>query len=330
MNVPPPPTDPADSTSQADPFIDAVRTLVIQITVALSVIALYLVCVNYYAVLGLQPICVPITGFAVAALLLRHRQVLAGIFAGLLLARIFFSTDPIWIVVLLTWGNFLEVMLAIWLLRVYHFTERGLDTAKGLMMLCLISMLVPAVSCLFLALGHWLHPAAAASVALAAFNGYWLADAVSTVQAVCFSLLWLQPPYPWKQPDRAFEGVLWLAAACLIGQIIFLGWFPGTFGVVTGGYWMFLVVLPVAVRIGCHGVIVVQMMAAIQGMTGAALGLGFLSGDMHKTHMVNLWSYIGILTLVGMAFAIVLRSRISNENQLRQSRRARVAGWQPR
>lgn len=313
------PSNPSQAGGAPSPFNESLLILGYQIAAALVVMALSLVCFNFYNDVSLQPVCVPVTGLALAALLIDRKYLVPGLFAGLLLARVLLNPDPVWASVLVVAGNAAEVLLASRLLRNYHFSAKGLDTAYNFGVLCLVALVSPMASSTMLVIAQALNPQVSASVTLAAVNSYWLADTVSTIQIVCVTLLWIPLVGKRSQGQAWLELGVAMVGSLLVGQIVFFEWMHEAFGAIGNGYWLFLIVLAIALRVGCHGVAAVLLLVTAQALEGAAHGLGFFAADVQRTHLVNLWCYLGVLTVVGMSFSIVLRSRIVNEARLRAS-----------
>jgi PAS domain S-box-containing protein len=82
---------------------------------------------------------------------------------------------------------------------------------------------------------------------------------------------------------------------------------------------MFLFKTWTAVRMGIHGVVLLVVISAIQGLWGAALGVGFFANDIAKTGLFNYWYYTLVLSFVGMALATYLSERQQLEASLKDS-----------
>jgi diguanylate cyclase (GGDEF)-like protein/PAS domain S-box-containing protein len=134
----------------------------------------------------------------------------------------------------------------------------------------------------------------------------------------------------WQKREDTYEGLTeWIIESVplfflvfLAGQIIFLGWFHssvGVFELVAKGYWMFLFITWVAVRLGTRGTMIVLNMAAIQGLLGAYQGIGFFANDIDETQLTNYWFYMMTLSMVGMALSTYFTERKLNEEVLHRS-----------
>ncbi len=81
---------------------------------------------------------------------------------------------------------------------------------------------------------------------------------------------------------------------------------------------MFLFVVLVAVRLGWHGVLLVLWMIAVQALLGASTQQGTFADDLLTTQLANLWYYLTILSIVGMALASILREQREATRSLRE------------
>ncbi|TAN67670.1 MAG: hypothetical protein EPN20_06750 [Magnetospirillum sp.] len=103
----------------------------------------------------------------------------------------------------------------------------------------------------------------------------------------------------------------------LVGQVVFLDWFHDQLSVISRGYWMYLFITLGAVRLGRHGVLIILLMIFGQAVVGAGRHTGFFATDIAQTGLMNLWFYTIILSVVGMASAVLLRQRDTAELTLR-------------
>jgi signal transduction histidine kinase len=132
-----------------------------------------------------------------------------------------------------------------------------------------------------------------------------------------FVLAWWRLPREWLATWRTtLETLLILGLTFLVGQVVFLNWLNDSLGQIARGYWMFLLVTWVAVRLGLHGAVLTILMMAIQGVVGAQMGLGFFSNDIAKTGLSNYFYYTLCLSAVGMALAIYLSQKKQTTQEL--------------
>ena len=157
---------------------------------------------------------------------------------------------------------------------------------------------------------------------------WWIGNLVGILLITPLILIWRRLPLGWLEPWRLVEVCLLLALAFLVGQVIFLGWFKDLFGSLAQSYWLFMVVAIATVRLGRHGVVLMLLMAAIQGLVGALHGAGLFANDVAQSRLANYWLYMVALSGFGMAGATYfseLRRVQSELAQREESRRRQFA-----
>ena len=137
----------------------------------------------------------------------------------------------------------------------------------------------------------------------------WAAHTLIIIVTTPLLLVWRKFPRGWIVPVRALEVMLILGATFLVGQVIFLDWFNASLGQIARGYWLYLFITWVAVRLGLHGTVIVLAMVALQGLVGAAMGMGFFSNDLAKTNLSNYFFYTMTLAAVGLPLATYFTER---------------------
>ena len=132
---------------------------------------------------------------------------------------------------------------------------------------------------------------------------WWIGDLVGILLVTPFFLIWRRPPAGWMQARRLAEVCLLLGLAFLVGQVVFMGWLGAWFDPLAHDYWMFVVVAVATVRLGRHGVVLILLMAASQGLVGALQGVGLFADDVAQSRLANYWLYVVALSGFGMAGA---------------------------
>jgi hypothetical protein len=90
-----------------------------------------------------------------------------------------------------------------------------------------------------------------------------------------------------------------LGLTVLFGQIVFLGFLHDSLGLMAKDYWMFLPTIWMAIRLELRGTTIALIIVAVQALSGAMQGIGFFADDIAKTHLLNYWLYIFILSTTG-------------------------------
>ncbi len=148
--------------------------------------------------------------------------------------------------------------------------------------------------------------------------GCWIGNLVGILLITPLILIWRRPPLGWLVPARLVEVSLLLLAAFFVGQVIFLGWFSDLLGATAQSYWLFVVVAVAVVRLGRHGVVLILLMVAVQGLVGALQGTGLFSGTLAQSRLANYWVYMLTLSGFGMAGATYLSALKRVQSQLAQ------------
>ncbi len=305
-----------------------------QIAVAFVCAVLYLQGFGFSAGAFL-PVCMPSCGLALGAILLNQKKYLAGMAVGVAFAQIVYAPTSFALALILITGCLLQSFLGVWLLSKYKKFELKLEVPQSFLALCLVCLVMPAVSAPLLLGGHWLQLIELDVPVLSRVNQYWMGESVTSILMTSLMLVWRSEPDNWKNSGRVLEALAHFAVYFLCGQIIFYDWFHGLLGVINRGYWLFPLIVVVAVRIGRHGVIALTITTVLQALAGASAGKGFFSNDIQQSHLINLWNYSLALAMVGMTFSIILKNRLNIElslrkgkEQLREAQKlAAIADW---
>lgn len=272
---------------------------------------------TFYSTNGMVTVFWPGSGLSLAVLLLGGRKFSAGIYAGAI-AALLWEGQSLDVAALIAIGIVLEPLLGAWLLTRKGDFDVSLQSARDFFRMCyLAAMLSPGV-CALIGVGTLiLFGQIAADDFWHELAHWWMGGTLGIIVVAPLILVWRQPPR--KQAWNVLEAMVLFGLSFLVGQIIFLGWFPGVFGLVNQGYWMYLVVFWAAVRLGLHGVLLIILVATLQALAGAAQGQGLFGHDLARTQLTNFWSYTIILALMGMSLAIILSERERIMAQLRSS-----------
>ncbi len=267
---------------------------------------------------GMVSIVWPPSGLAVAAILLGGRKYAPGIWLGAWTADLLAGSAQLASAVIAL-GNTLEALTAVWLLARAPGFDPALRTLRDLLRLIFVaSFLAAAVSAL----------TGASTLLVSGFIGneaywgelarWWVGDALGIIVVTPLLLVWRHPPVALSR-QQLIEAVCLLGISLLVGQIVFLGWFSELFGPLARGYWIFLLLLWAAVRLGTHGVTVLLAIATVQGLWGAYLNTGYFAGEILHSRLTAYWGYTLVLNLIGLTLAIYIDGLKRSEARLRQS-----------
>ncbi|MDP2762080.1 MAG: diguanylate cyclase [Sideroxyarcus sp.] len=260
----------------------------------------------------------PASGLALAALLIGGKRYAWSILLGAFLAHAT-TDDSLWEAVAVASADTLQALCGVWLLTRSGRFDLRLQSLRDYLQLILLG------GCVGIAAG-----ALAANTTLLVFGllapanyshslvQWWMGDTLGVILIAPLILAWLGAGKNWRTAGIMAETALIIGLAILACQAIFLGWWPDNAGIDAKGYWMFLIVTWVAIRIGACGTTVVLAMTATYALLGAIHGVGYFAHDIAKAHLVNYWLYTVILSVVGMALATHFTERKKAELALRQ------------
>lgn len=271
---------------------------------------------------GVVSIVWPPSGLAMAVLLIGGKRYSPGVFLGALIANVMTGLHP-GIAAAIAVGNTLEAFLGTWLLtRDYKFNPKIQTLNDYLRLLFLGGFIACSVAAINGSTILLLSGFITSEAYLPNLINWWMGDILGIILIATLILAWQRRPDYRLKPKRLFEAVLLLGLTFLAGQIIFLGWFHETSGIfeeIAKGYWIFLFIVLVAVRLGTNGVLIVMIIATVQSLLSAAWGVGFFANDIARTHLVNLWFYIVVLSVVGMAVSTYFQGLRHSEKELKDS-----------
>ncbi|MBN8220498.1 MAG: EAL domain-containing protein [Spirochaetes bacterium] len=276
----------------------------------------------------------PPTGIALAAMLLGGWRYLPLVFAGAFAAN-FWAGIPWWIALVFAAANALQAALGYLLLAYLRPVGLQLNRARDYFKIFLYGgIFAPLPSALISATA--LHLAHLTSETwLQNFQFWWMGDSLGIIVLTPLILIWRRLEPHRIRPIQITEGVFALLLAFLAGQIIFLGWFTGTSGIAPRAFIIMFFVIWSAVRFGRHATLVALMMIIIQIFIGSASGHGYFHAADRRIELVNIWLFIAILSVTGMALATFINERRKSletlarttQNLEQVSATARIGGW---
>ena len=285
--------------------------------VALAYALLAKVALGHFSTNGVVSMVWPSSGLALAALILGKKKYWPSVFVGALAGNIM-QGSPIGMSVMIALGNSLEALTCLWiLLRIPRFSPT-LQQPRDFLWLSAAGALGSIVSAVMGV--STLVFSGIVTKSEAWHNGFnwWQGDMLGILLVTPLILVWRHIPYDWIKRERITEAIICFGLTFLAGQIIFLGWFQGVFGITARGYWIFLFVTWAAVRFGRHGALLVLVMTAIQMLLGMVLAVGGSTNHQVPVGLLNFWLYMLALTIVGILIALVIDKVKSTESLLLQ------------
>ena len=130
---------------------------------------------------------------------------------------------------------------------------------------------------------------------------WWAGDCLGAVLFSPLVLAWWFRPSTWLKPARLREGILLLLLAFLVGQVVLVGWLRDPWGILTQPYWLFVVLAMYSPRMLRHGISLVSLIFAGQGMFALAHGQGMFLGGAPALQLPAYWVLVTMLAIFGMA-----------------------------
>ncbi len=282
----------------------------------LAVIALYYAAAHLgYAVQFSGPVASVVwlpVGVGISALYLGGLRLWPGIVVGDLLVNNY-STLPVGTAIGQSFGNLLEVVVAVVLLRELTRRDAPLATIRdlaGVLAALVTGTLVSAtIGSLASRFGGVISAGALASV----WRTWWLGDLCGALIVLPLALAWLTPsPRPWLR-GRAIELTLLLVAvAGLSGIAISEGHHLS--------YLAFPAVIWVALRFGPRGATLAIVIGAAMMMWGTTHYLGPFAWHSLTTSLLDVQLYLVITSVSALAVAALAAEREVLSDRVRASR----------
>ena len=259
------------------------------------------------------------SGLALAALLVGGRRYIWSVLLGAILFNTIFA-HSFREAIFIASGDTLQAFCGTWLLARNGKFDLRLQSLRDYMRLILLG------GCASVAIGALAVSTALLVSGLLTAGNYsyyllkwWMGGTLGVILIAPFVMVWWRLKNDWRETGQMAEAVLLSGLTILVGQIVFLDWLHDSIGQVAKGYWMFLLITWVAVRLGTRGTAIALAIVAVQALSGAVRGTGFFANDIAATHLANYWFYMAALSMVGMALATHFTERKQAEDALRES-----------
>lgn len=290
-----------------------------QLAVAMLYFVLAQIVLTLSADNGVVTMVYPPSGLALAILLIGGKQYFWGIFLGAFSSNAMLNIPWLTALIIGT-GNASSALCGAYLLTCYTNIDLKLCTLGDYLRLIFLG---GAVSCSVAALTGSTSLLAFGVIDSAHYSEniqhWWMGDTLGVILVTPLILVLWHRRNSQITLSPLLESLLLIALTFLIGQIIFLDWFQDQIGhVINQGYWMFLIITWIAIRMGTRGMVIVLILIATQAFIGAVKGVGFFAHDIVKTNFANYWFYIVTLSTVGMALATYVTQRNRTERELQQ------------
>lgn len=261
----------------------------------------------------------PGAGLSLAAILLGGRTYIAGVFFGSFLLNLI-SNQSLWAIAGITLANVLEALLGDWLIMGSKRSQFYLRTLSDYLRLITLG---GGVACVLGSLIGALALLLAGVIPATDYFGnvliWWIGDTLGVMLVTPLIVAWWQNRTERLTKQQWLETIILIGITFVFGQIVFLDWFDAHLLLKPKAFIFFLLITWIAIRLGIQATIFTLNVIAIQALTGAFLQVGFFADEIPASHFQNYWSYILILSTVGMALATYVNEIMQKELSLQKS-----------
>jgi signal transduction histidine kinase len=282
----------------------------------LAVVAMYYAAAHLgYAVQFSGPVASMVwlpAGVGIAALYLGGLGLWPGIVVGDLLVNNY-STLPVGTAIGQSFGNLLEVVIAVVLLRQLTRRTAPLATVRDLAGVVVALVTGTLISATIGSLSSRLGGVISADALASVWRTWWLGDLCGALIVLPLALAWLIPsPRPWLR-GRAIELTLLLAAVAGLSVIA-----------IKGGHHLSYLAFPaliwVALRFGPRGATLAIVIGAAMMMWGTTHYLGPFAWHSLTTSLLDVQLYLVITSVSALAVAALAAEREVLSDRVRASR----------
>lgn len=288
------------------------------IGVAISYALLIKIVLTYLTADGnISPVWLP-SGLGLAVLMIGGRKYLPGIFIGAVSMYLMMGRSlPVTLFIALS--NCLEPLSSVWLLTRVRKFDDSLRRPEDYLWLIFVGIVVTALAStigVVTLLGAGIL--APDELAIGWLN-WWRGDLFGIVLLTPALLIWREWPVEWFTLSlKGLEAMAFILSAVLTSLVAFHGWTSSSVSGVPLGYLMFLFISWAALRFGRHGVTLILLISAIQGILGTFNGVGFFANDLNSG-LANFWLYMMSMTVVGIILSTTILQHRRDLEALRES-----------
>ena len=257
----------------------------------------------------------PPSGIALAVLLIFGRRLWPAIFLGSLIESLWVH-DPLWVSLIIAFGNTLSAVIALRLLQQHNF-DATLARLQDVYILTLWGALSSAIAAVIGVGALTLTGIIDGGEFITALLTWWGGDTLGIILFTPIVLLWRKFPSSWFKPQRFIEVIAFYTLAWLFGQVIFFDQFSELLAGYSREFWITPFIFYSAFRLGLRGTLLLLAMILTQASLGAANHIGVFAHDLHATGMGNVWLYLSVYTLIGLMLTVLNKQRNKNERELK-------------
>ncbi len=266
---------------------------------------------------NISPVWLP-SGLGLAALLIGGKKYWPAILVGAIATYLAVGRS-LPVAFCIASSNTIEPLLAVWLLsRIRRFNPK-LQFSGDYLWLIFVGALVAALAAFIGAVGLTMAGILRHDAIVLEWTSWWRGNLFGIAILTPALLVWRNWPAGWiRGTGRGFEALMFIMLAFLTSLVAFHGWTPQSLSGFPLGYLMFLFVSWGALRFGRHGVTLILLLSAIQGILGSLDGVGFFATDIN-TGLANFWLFMMSMTVVGIVLSTTILQHRRDADALRES-----------
>ncbi len=266
---------------------------------------------------NISPVWLP-SGLGLAALLIGGKKFWPAILVGAMATYLAVGRS-LPVAFCIASSNTIEPLLAVWLLSRIRRFDPKLQFSGDYLWLISIGALVAALAAFIGAVGLTMAGILPRDAIILEWMSWWRGNLFGIAIFTPALLIWRDWPAGWiRGTGRGFEASMFILLAFLTSLVAFHGWTPQSLSGFPLGYLMFLFVSWGALRFGRHGVTLILLMSAIQGILGSLDGVGFFATDIN-TGLANFWLFMMSMTVVGIVLSTTILHHRRDAGALRES-----------
>lgn len=267
---------------------------------------------------GIVSIVWPGSGIALGALLIWGRTSIWGVLIGSLVLNFVSSHSP-WAIVGMTSAALAEIWLAGLLLAPMIGSISQAASLKQYLHILFLGgtacMLAAAIGSSSLLLAGYISSAEL----LEQYWYWWRGDFLGIVIFTPLILSFQKPCMQDIKHGGVAESFMLLLLTFAAGQMVFLDWGVALFATPPKGYLLFFFINLIAIRSNLLVTSLAILMITIQGLAGAYLKIGYFRDEIEIAQLDNYWTYMLILSLIGITISSYLNELKTARNEVLNS-----------
>lgn len=273
---------------------------------------------RYFSVDGLIGYFGPGSGWALAVLLMGGRKYAWALALGGFIGELLAGT-PLLLAMLSSLGMTLSALLSHWLLRRdARFGATFLNLRDYSQLLLKAAVLAPGPSALLGVSGGTALGLLQADSYGPRLLQWWAGIGLGVMLVTPLVMTLVRGRHKFLIQGRGWETLLVLLTSALVGQFVLLHWLPQLLPLLPRkAYWLFPLVVWTAVRLGLLPTLLLICVTTVQSMSGLRDNYGFFANDSVEFGLLDRWSFISTLGLVGITLAVYFKQRERDEVELR-------------